>query len=453
MRKSTNIASRSRGGRNGGNPPDETAKSHRTKVQYLSSMEALVRPRWVTKQVTEALADTPVVVVNGARQVGKTTLVREQDYLGSVEIVSFDDVAVRAAARTDPRGFLDRGVDTLVIDEAQLEPTIFRAIKADVDRDRRPGRFMLTGSSRLLSAPDMADSLVGRVDVIELAPFSQGELEGTREDFVDAAFSDPRLLIRTGRATRADIIGRICAGGFPEAVRRTQHRRNRWFELYMTTSVQKVVSELADIERLAEIPRLLRLCAARTSTELNVASISNELGIPARTGSAYLARLASAFLVGTTPAWSTNLSAKVARKPKVTIVDSGLAAYLTGANPETLRRDPNALGQLLETFVGNELHRQISWSESKPTMWHFRDRGGTEVDIILEAPSGEIIGIEVEATSSPTTADMAGLRFLRDRLGDRFRFGFLLCLAPEALRMGDRLAVLPVESLWAEHQS
>ena len=419
-------------------------------MQYVSSMEKLVRPRWVTKQVAEALADTPVVVVNGARQVGKSTLVREQDYRGSVEIVSFDDVAVRAAARADPRGFLDRGVDTLVIDEAQLEPTIFRAIKADVDRDRRPGRFMLTGSTRLLSAPDMADSLVGRVDVIELAPFSQGELEGTREDFVDSVFSEPRQLIRTGRATRADIIGRICTGGFPEAVSRPQQRRRRWFELYMTTSVQKVVSELADIERLAEIPQLLRLCAARTSTELNVASISNELGIPARTGSAYLARLVSAFLVRTTPAWSTNLSAKVARKPKLTIVDSGLAAHLTGATPETLRRDPNALGPLLETFVCNELHRQITWSQTNPTMWHFRDRGGAEVDIILEAPNGDVIGIEVKATASPTTADLTGLRFLRDRLGDRFRFGFLLCLAPEAFRMGDRLAVLPIDSVWTQ---
>ena len=411
-------------------------------------MAAETRARWATTAIVDALADTPVVVVNGARQVGKSTLVRGLPYRGSVEIVGFDDAAVRSAARADPRGFLNRGVDTLVIDEAQLEPAIFRAIKADVDRDRRPGRFVLTGSSRLLAAPDMADSLVGRVEIIELAPFSQGELEGSREDFVDRVFADPASVVHSTELTRVDLVERICRGGFPEAVVRPAARRRRWFNAYTTTTVEKVVREIAELERLAEIPQLLRLCAARTSTELNVAAISNELGIPARTGSAYLARLATAFLVNLVPAWSTNLSAKIVRRPKLSIVDSGLAAHLMGASPDALRRDPNALGQLLETFVGNELRRQIGWSELQPTMWHFRDRGGAEVDLLLEAPNGEIVGIEVKATSSPTPSDLKGLQFVAERLGARFRFGALLCLAPEAHRVGDRLAIMPVDRLW-----
>jgi uncharacterized protein len=386
--------------------------------------------------------------VNGARQVGKSTLVRALDYRGSVEVVGFDDSAVRSAARADPRGFLDRGVDTLVIDEAQLEPTIFRAVKASIDRDRRPGRFVLTGSSRLLAAPDMADSLVGRVEVIELNPFSQGELGGVRDDFIDAAFESPEVLVRSSDMSRAAIIDRVCRGGFPEAVTRSPERRRRWYSAYVTTTVEKVVRELAEIERLAEMPRLLRLCAARTSTELNVAAISNELGIPARTGSAYLARLATAFLIRPIPAWSNNVSAKVVKKPKLTIVDSGLAAHLVGTSTEALLRDPNLLGQLLETFVTNELHRQITWSNVQPTMWHFRDRSGAEVDIVLEAPNGDIVGIEVKSTSSPTRSDMSGLVFLRDRLGSRFKFGALLCLAPEALRVDERLAMLPVDRLW-----
>ncbi len=406
------------------------------------------RPRWVTKQISDALADTPVVVVNGARQVGKSTLVRGLTYPGSVEIIGFDDAAVRSAAKSDPRGFLDRGVDTLVIDEAQLEPTIFRAIKAEVDRDRRPGRFVLTGSSRLLAAPDMADSLVGRVDIVELGPFSQGELDGQRDLFVDTIFRQPGDLVRSSSASRASVIERICRGGFPEVVERSAQRRRRWFDAYVTTTVQKVVREVAELERLAEIPQLLRLCAARTSTELNVAELSNQLGIPARTGSAYVARLATAFLVQTIPAWSTNLSSKVIRKPKLSIVDSGLAAHLIGTSAEVLLRDANVLGQLLETFVGNELRRQVTWSDVRPTLWHFRDRDGAEVDLILEAPNGEVVGIEVKATSSPTKSDLKGLQFLADRLGDRFRFGALLCLAPEALRIGERLAVLPVDRLW-----
>jgi uncharacterized protein len=406
------------------------------------------KPRWVGQLVQDALTDTPVVVVNGARQVGKSTLVRALNYPGSVEVIGFDDAAVRAAARADPRGFLDRGVDTLVIDEAQLEPTIFRAVKASIDRDRRPGRFVLTGSSRLLAAPDMADALVGRVDIIELNPFSQGELDGVRDEFVDAIFESPKVLQRSSDLSRADIIERVCRGGFPEAVARTGERRRRWYNAYVTTTVEKVVREVAEIERLAEIPRLLRLCAARTATELNTAAISNELGIPARTGSAYLARLMTAFLVRTTPAWSNNISAKVVKKPKLFIVDSGLAAHLVGTNTEALLRDANLLGQLLETFVVNELHRQTSWSNVQPTMWHFRDRSGAEVDIVLEAPNGDIVGIEVKATSSPTRSDMNGLSFLKERLGPRFRFGALLCLAPEALAFDERLAVLPVDRLW-----
>ena len=411
-------------------------------------MSSAEHPRWMANLVVEALADTPVVVVNGARQVGKSTLVRGLDYGGSVEIVGFDEAAVRAAARADPRGFLDRGVDTLVIDEAQLEPSIFRAVKAAVDRDRRPGRFVLTGSSRLLAAPDMADALVGRVEVVELAPFSQGEIEGVKEDFVDRAFADPASLVRSTDLDRSDIIRRICVGGFPEATTRTAGRRGRWFDSYTTTTVEKVVRELAELERLAEIPRLLRLLAARTATELNAASVSNELGIPARTGSGYIARLATAFLVWLLPAWSTNLSAKTVHRPKVGIVDSGLAAHLMGVGPETLRRDPNPLGQLLETFVANELRRQIGWSEVRPSMWHFRDRDGAEVDVLLEAPNGDVVGIEVKATSSPTPSDLKGLEFVAERLGARFRFGALLCLAPEAHRIGDRYAILPVDRLW-----
>jgi predicted AAA+ superfamily ATPase len=367
---------------------------------------------------------------------------------GEIDWVTFDDPQVRSAANKDPRGFLDRPVDTMVIDEAQLVPTIFRAVKAEVDRDRRPSRFLLTGSSRLLAAPDMADSLIGRVDVVELWPFSQGEIDGRRDGFVDAVFGERRVLMRNGTLSRSEIAARVCRGGFPEAVGRDGARRARWMSSYATTSLQKVVGQLADIERLAELPRLLRLCAARTATELNVASIANELGIPARTGSAYLAHLETAFVLQLIPAWSTNLSSKVVHRPKVSIVDSGLAAHLIGQTPASLLSNPEAFGQLLETFVGNELRRQLTWSETQPTLWHFRDRNGPEVDLLLEAPDGRIVGIEVKATKSPSSGDFRGLRFLADRLGSRFVAGVVLSLAPEAVPMGDRMMALPVESLW-----
>lgn len=405
-------------------------------------------PRKVASRIRAALADTPVVVVNGARQVGKSTLVGSLPYRGDVELVSLDHAPTREAARFDPRAFIQRPLDTLVIDEAQLEPSLFRAIKAEVDRDRRPGRFLLTGSSRLLAAPDMADSLVGRVETVELWPFSQDELRGSSGRFLDSVFDEPRRLLRAGAIERDELINLVCAGGFPEAVRRTPARRRAWFDAYVTTSIQTVVRELADLERLAELPRLLKLCAARTGTELNVSDVASDFGIPARTVGGYLAHLATAFFIQLVPAWSTNLSAKVIRRPKLLLVDSGLAAHLIGARPTTLTRNHAVFGPLLETFVGMELRKQSTWAESMPQLYHFRDRSGIEVDFVLEHPDGRIVGIEVKATSTTRREDFRGLTFLADRLGERFAFGVVLNMAPEATPFGAKLAALPIDSLW-----
>jgi predicted AAA+ superfamily ATPase len=397
----------------------------------------------------EALADTPVVVVNGPRQAGKTTLVRSLPYNGTVEVVSLDDPTARAAARADPRAFVERPIDTLVIDEAQLEPALFRAIKASVDADRRAGRFLLTGSSRLLAAPDMADSLVGRVETIELWPFAERELvDAAGPSFVDDVFDDPSALIRRAAVTRTDLGERLLRGGFPESVRRRPARRRAWFDNYVRTITQRVIRELADLERLADIPRLLTLCAVRTGTELNAASIASDLGIPARTVSAHLAHLATAFLIRLIPAWSTNLSAKVVRRPKLVLADVGLAAHLQGVTPAGIARPQTPLGPLLETLVATELVRQLSWSQGFSTLWHFRDRSGVEVDLVLEHPDGRVVGIEVKATGTPRAEDLRGLRFLADRLGDRFHFGCLLSTAPEATPFGPKIAALPLSRLW-----
>lgn len=412
-------------------------------------MPAPLVPRAVALRVLAALADTPVVVVNGPRQAGKTTLARSLPYTGSSEVVSLDDPAARSAAASDPRAFVERRVDTLVIDEAQLEPALFRAIKASVDLDRRPGRFLLTGSSRLLAAPDMADSLVGRAETIELWPFAESELGGvTGPSFIDVAFDDPAALVASTGVTRTDLADRMVRGGFPEASRRSAGRRRAWFDSYVQMITQRVIRELADLDRLADIPRLLALCAARTSTELNAASVSSALGIPVRTVSTHLAYLATAFLVRMVPAWSTNLSAKVIRRPKIVVTDCGLAAHLQGATVTSLTETPTAFGPLLETLVATQLTRALSWSDSYATMWHFRDRSGVEVDLVLEHPDGRVVGIEVKATDTPRSEDLKGLRFLADRLGDRFRFGLLLSTSPIATPFGPKMAALPVSRLW-----
>ncbi|WP_329475720.1 ATP-binding protein [Kribbella sp. NBC_01484] len=404
--------------------------------------------RAAAEAIRTAMTDTPVVVVNGPRQVGKTTLTRQLAYPGTVDFVTLDDETNRLAAHADPRSFVQRPADTFVIDEAQLEPKMFRAIKAEVDRDRRPGRFLLTGSSRLLSAPDMAASLVGRVETIDLWPFSQGELAGIADRFVDLVFDDPIALIRNKSTERADIVKRIVTGGYPEVVRRQPGRRQSWFDGYLTTITQSVIRDLSSIERLAEIPRLLRLCAARTGTELNVSALAGEFGFPTRTVDGYLALLTQAFLVDRIPAWSTNLSRKVIRRPKLVLTDTGLASFLIGANQSNVAQIGGPLGQLMETFVANEIKKQLTWSNGRPSLWHFRDRDGAEVDLVLEHPDGRVVGIEVKATSSPSADDLRGLRFLADRLGDRFHFGVLLHTAPEATRFGPNLAALPASVLW-----
>jgi predicted AAA+ superfamily ATPase len=408
-----------------------------------------ILPRALASRVTAALSDTPVVVINGPRQSGKTTLVRSLSHPRRCELVTLDDTASREAARIDPRTFVDRPLDRLVIDEAQLVPELFRAIKVEVDRERRPGRFLLTGSSRLLDAPDMADALVGRVEALELWPFSQGEISGTIDSFVDGIFGDPHELLRQGDVTRGELIDRVLVGGFPEAVRRASGRRGPWFESYINTTTRSVIRDLAEIERLSEIPRLLRLCAARTATELNVSGVASELGIPVRTTDAYLNLLTTAFLIRLIPAWSSNLSSKVVRRPKLVLADTGLAAHLIHATVTTLSRPEGPLGHLLETFVAVELLKQLSWSSQPPALYHFRDRGGAEVDLVLEHPDGRVVGIEVKASSTPRSEDLRGLRFLEARLGDRFHFGVLFNTAPEATPFGPRMAALPVSALWS----
>lgn len=405
--------------------------------------------RLITPTIREAMTDTPVVVLNGARQVGKSTLVTQLLGLsGSVEIVTLDHEPTLRAASQDPRTFVERAVDTLVIDEAQREPRLFRAVKAAIDADRRPGRFLLTGSARLLAVPEMADALVGRVEIIELWPFSEVERQLSSGSVIDVIDADPTSLVRNLAVNRMVLAEQIVAGGFPEAVARTPNRRRSWFDSYATTSVTRVINQVAVLERSAEIPRLLRLLAGRTATELNVASLASTFGWPSRTIDAYLAHLANAFIVQLLPAWSTNLSSKVVHRPKIHLVDTGFAIALTGHNPEHLLASPELFGALLETFVCMELRKQISWSTTSPTLWHFRDRGGAAVDLVIEYPDGRIVGIEIKSGATPSHGDSKGLRLLRDRLGDRFHHGYLASTAPEAHPISDRISAIPVNALW-----
>jgi hypothetical protein len=395
--------------------------------------------------VAEALADTRVVVVNGARQVGKSTLARLvlQGRPGAAARF-LDDAAEREAARDDPAGFV-RHPGLLLIDEVQRVPDLLLAVKYEVDQDPRPGRYLLTGSARLLGLREIPDALTGRTETIELWPLSQGEIDGRPDGFVDAAFRHGSALDPgPSELRKADYVERAVRGGYPEAVRRPPGRRRaRYFDSYVADLIARDVRLVSDVERPADLRALLGVIAARMGGLAVVEAIARDVGLPRQTARRYLDVLELVFVVRTIPAWSSNLTQRAVATPKLLVNDSGLAARLIG-----FPGPGRSVGPLLENFVLGELARQLTWSDEPVRLFHFRDRDGVEVDAVLERASGEVVGIEVKASDTPRSDDFRGLRHLARRLGDRFRAGFVLHTGPQSLPFGDRLRALPVDALW-----
>lgn len=405
--------------------------------------------RHITRNLLDALADRPVVVLHGARQVGKSWLVQQvASGPHPADYFTLDDPAVLTAATSDPAGFIQSFQGSSVIDEVQRAPQLFIAIKASVDRNRQAGRFLLTGSANILLIPKLSESLAGRIEILTLWPLSQGEIEGVHESFIDAAFADDALTLKRAPVDRDEIIGRILAGGYPEGLTLSPTRRARWFASYITSILQRDVRELAQrIERLSELPRLLTALAGRTATLLNAAELSRASGIPERTLLRYLALLEATFLVVRVPAWTANLRKRLLKTPKITMVDTGLATYLQNVDARRLRAEPTLLGPLLETFVITELLKQQTWSTVQPEVSHFRSAHGEEVDVVLDA-RGRLIGIEVKAAVSVSADDFRGLRAMAAATGRRFHRGILLYLGDAAVSVGPQLYALPLSTLW-----
>ncbi len=405
--------------------------------------------RHLEPSLLAALGDTPVVLLHGARQTGKTTLARwVSGKSRSWRYLTFDDAAVLASAQADPAGFVAALEGPVVLDEVQRALPLFLSIKASVDRDRRPGRFLLTGSAQVLLLPKLSESLAGRMQVLTLWPFSQGEIEGAVEGFLDAMFARALPAMAAKAETRSDLIARALRGGFPEAHDRPADRRGEWLGSYLTTILQRDVRDLARIEGLADMPRLLALLAGRATGTLNAADLSRTLTVPLSTLKRYLALLEATFLVRLLPAWSANASVRLAKAPKLILTDTGLLAYLTGAGEERLALDPGAAGPLLENFIAMELVKQSAWSRSRPALFHFRTSTGREVDLVAEHPDGRVVGIEVKAAATVGASDFRGLEALREVAGKRFHRGIVLYTGAEALPFGPGLYALPLGALW-----
>ena len=399
--------------------------------------------------VRAALADTRVVVILGARQVGKSTLV-QQVVAGEAErrVITFDDEASRRGALEDPAGFVADLRTPVAIDEVQRAPGVLLAIKRSVDEDQRPGRYLLTGSANILTAPTIADALTGRTEYLRLWPFSQAELRGAPPRLIDALFAGAPPQIddaASGRRAHAEM---LVAGGFPEALRRSPQRRVAFYDSYLATVLERDLRTIAQVHDRANVRRLLGAVAATSGSPLNVNGLSRDLGIAANTLRVHLDLLETLFLVHRLPAWHSNLLSRLTKAPKLHVLDSGLLAYLLGASAERAASDGRIAGALIETFVAMETVRQVSVHPDPPRLYHLRDREGHEVDLVLERRDGTVVGIEAKAAATATREDFRGLRLLRERLGERFAFGALLYTGAATVPFGDRLAAVPLQGLW-----
>lgn len=405
--------------------------------------------RRAQRLVDEALADTRVVVVNGARQAGKSTLTRLVGRDREVEFRTLDSDTTRSAAQQDPVGFVTTD-SLLVIDEIQRSPDLLLAIKADVDRDPRPGRFLLTGSARVLGLRSLPDALPGRTETIELWPFSQGEIDAAPDGFVDAAFAQGPRMRHSSSLVRADYAARVVRGGFPEAVKRNDpRRRQRFLTSYVTDLISRDVAQLSEIERVPQMRTLLQLVAARSGQLLVQNPLASDTGLSRATVERYLHLLEEVFLLKRIPAWSRNISTRATAAPKVALVDSGVAANLMAADTRWLARPDAPFGGLLEAFALMELARQLSWSREVADLSHYRTRDGVEVDAVLENRRGQVVALEIKASATVRSHDFAGLRHLAARLGDDLILGAVLYTGSETLSFGPRLMAMPLSALWS----
>ncbi len=411
-------------------------------------------PRYLHPRLEEALLDTPVVLVNGPRQAGKTTLVKQ--FAGPVwKYLTLDDPATLAAARLDPVGFV-RALDCAVIDEVQRAPDLLLAIKLSVDQDRRPGRFLLTGSANVMTLPRVADSLAGRIETLTLLPLAGCEQQGSRGLWLDTVFTGEIPAAPPEQAQQevgTAMVQRVLRGGYPQAVSRiTAKRRETWVANYVETLIQRDVRDIASVDKLDRLPRLLAALAHMSGQLCNFAQLAGEIGIDSKTAEKYLTVFEQMFLLRRVFQWSGNALSRIVKSPKLQFIDSGLLCSQMGLGEELVMRQRQHLGAALECHVYGELLKMAGWAHEDFRISTFRTTARAEVDFVLENRRGKLVGVEVKAAASCHPADFSGLKKLAELTGDRFMAGVLLYDGTQTLPMGrvnDRpLWAVPLATLW-----
>lgn len=424
------------------------AISRQQKVQSAEMTADMYYPRFVEASLADALADTPIVLIHGPRQCGKTTLAQAVGDTRGYDYFSFDDDVVATAAKADPVGFVADLPARTILDEVQHVPELFSALKIAVDRDRTPGRFILTGSANTLLVPKLADSLAGRMEILRLHPLAQCELATTPPSFLRRLF-DGTFKTRTHNRLGKDLAVRIVTGGYPAALARsTQKRQAAWYRDYVGTLIQRDVRDLARIRSLDALPRLLSLAAGQTAQLLNVSNLASPFQLSRKTIREYVTLLECIFLIDVLPSWHSNQLKRLIKTPKIHVGDTGVACTLLGFDPEALNQNRDVLGHLVETFVYQELRRHASWDTAGIRVHHFRDKDGYEVDIVLERAAHEIVGVEVKASATVTNKDFKGLRKLKQASGKRFASGVVLYDGEITVGFGDGFYAVPIRTLW-----
>jgi predicted AAA+ superfamily ATPase len=402
--------------------------------------------RFVERRAEEALSDTPVVLIVGPRRAGKTTLVKKMGD-GGRTYITLDDQTVLAAAQSDPAGFI-RGLDQAIIDEVQRAPDLLLAVKKTIDEDYRPGRFLLTGSANVLTLPRVADSLAGRMETIRMLPLASAEIEGCPPTFLERLF-EGKLQSQKDAIIGDDLVQRVLIGGFPEAIaRESERRRQDWTRSYLTSILTRDLRDIADVEKLTELPKFVRLLAEHSGQLVNYSQFGAGINVSHKTGQRYVSLLEQVFLVSTLQPWYTNAVKRIVKTPKLHFLDSGLLTTARGLTFDRVKANRGMFGALLESFVFSEVLKLMTASDLRLTPYHFRDRDAREVDIVLERDDGMIAGLEVKASATVRASDFGGLRALAEACGDRFAFGVVLYDNADVVPFGDRLAAVSLSCLW-----
>lgn len=402
--------------------------------------------RFIRNRLVESLTDTPAVLLVGPRRAGKTTLARSMSNGGRVYL-TLDDQTTLEAARTDPIAFV-RGLDLAIIDEVQRAPDLILAIKKAIDDDYRPGRFLLTGSANVMTLPRVADSLAGRMETIKLLPLSRSEVLGRRPTFLNTVFAShlpkPKNVI-IGKP----LVDLALIGGFPEAMMRPSGRRRQdWGRSYFTSVLTRDLRDIADVEKLTELPRFVRLVAEHAGQLVNYSELGKGIGVNYKTAQRYIGLLEQIFLVASLAPWHTNAIKRIVKTPKLHFLDSGLLATSRGLSADRLMHNRVAFGALLETFVFAEIMKLMTWSDIQLTIYHFRDQERSEVDLVLERDDGMVAGIEIKASATVAASDFSGMKKLADACGSKFAYGVVLYDGDTVVPFGSKLVAAPLSCLW-----